>query len=137
MNAKYLLTWGIVVGFGLGAVAISGLKAQTKPDTYDPPGYVVVEVTFKNQDEDKERYIREFFPQHIRAIEEQGGIYVVLDGKPTSFRGSRPGDRVVIMRFPDMAKAKAWYNSPDAKAAEAIGDKYADFKIFAVAGIRQ
>ena len=64
MNAKYLLTWGIVVGFGLGAVAISGLKAQTKPDTYDPPGYVVVEVTFKNQDEDKERYIREFFPQH-------------------------------------------------------------------------
>ena len=28
MNAKYLLTWGIVIGFGLGAVAISGLKAQ-------------------------------------------------------------------------------------------------------------
>ena len=53
------------------------------------------------------------------------------------FRGAPPGDRVVILRFQDMEKANAWYNSPDRKAAGEIGDQYANFRIYAVVGLGQ
>jgi hypothetical protein len=36
MNAKYLLTWGIVIGFGLGAVAISGRWTGGRRERFCP-----------------------------------------------------------------------------------------------------
>ena len=145
MKTKYALALGMVVGFGLCAGAIEGLKAQGTPrigagahegpQAQEPPAYVIAEVTIN--DNDKDHFMAEFFPAQIKATEKAGGTYVVIDGKPISLRGAPPGDHVVILRFEDMAKARAWYNSPGRKAADEIGDKYAIFRIFAVSGITQ
>ena len=125
MKARYAVAFGIVAGFGLGAVTVQG---QSKS-----PTNVIGEINIR----DKDRYIAEFFPTHIKGVEEAGGTYVVIDGKPTTFQEAPPGDRVVILRFQDMEKARAWYNSADRVAAGEIGDKYANFRIFAVEGFGQ
>ena len=130
MKTRYAVVLGIVAGFGLGSFAVHGLRAQTKPDPLIKPAYIIVEANVK----DEQHYIREFFPAHIKAIEEAHGIYVVPDGKATLLQGSSLVNRIVILRFHDMQAAQAWYNLPDRKAATEVGEKYADFRIFAVGG---
>jgi uncharacterized protein (DUF1330 family) len=41
------------------------------------------------------------------------------------------------MLFESMDKAKAAFDSPAFKAAKAIGDKYAKFRVYAVEGLPQ
>jgi len=44
-------------------------------------------------------------------------------------------DGVVILEFPDMAGAKAWYDSPAYQAAKAHRLKGADFRVIFVEGL--
>lgn len=45
------------------------------------------------------------------TLEPFGGRFIVHGAKPQMLEGELPGDLVVI-EFPDMAKARAWYDSP-------------------------
>jgi uncharacterized protein (DUF1330 family) len=54
--------------------------------------------------------------------------------KTTSFQGTPPASRVVVLQFESMDKAQAWWDSPGRKNSQPIGDKYATFRIFAVEG---
>jgi uncharacterized protein (DUF1330 family) len=83
---------------------------------------------------DKDGYAKEFIPPAAKAIEEGGGKYVVRGGKTTSFQGTPPASRVVVLQFESMDKAQAWWDSPGRKNSQLIGDKYATFRIFAVEG---
>ena len=44
-------------------------------------------------------------------------------------------DGVVVLRFPDMAAAKAWYSSPEYKAARAHRFQAADYRVILVEGV--
>jgi uncharacterized protein (DUF1330 family) len=125
MKTKYTVALAMAASFALGALAVQGLHAQAKP-----PGYVVVEVAVT----DKDGYAKEFIPPAAKAIEEGGGKYVVRGGKTTSFQGTPPASRVVVLQFESMDKAQAWWDSPGRKNSQPIGDKYATFRIFAVEG---
>ena len=125
MKTKYTVALAMAASFALGALAVQGLHAQAKP-----PGYVVVEVAVT----DKDGYAKEFIPPAAKAIEEGGGKYVVRGGKTTSFQGTPPASRVVVLQFESMDKAQAWWDSPGRKNSQTIGDKYATFRIFAVEG---
>ena len=125
MKTKYTVALAMAASFALGALAVQGLHAQAKP-----PGYVVVEVAVT----DKDSYAKEFIPPAAKAIEEGGGKYVVRGGKTTSFQGTPPASRVVVLQFESMDKAQAWWDSPGRKNSQTIGDKYATFRIFAVEG---
>jgi len=125
MKTKYTVALAMAASFALGALAVQGLHAQAKP-----PGYVVVEVAVT----DKDGYAKEFIPPAAKAIEEGGGKYVVRGGKTTSFQGTPPASRVVVLQFESMDKAQAWWDSPSRKNSQTIGDKYATFRIFAVEG---
>ena len=125
MKTKYTVALAMAASFALGALAVQGLHAQAKP-----PGYVVVEVAVT----DKDSYAKEFIPPAAKAIEEGGGKYVVRGGKTTSFQGTPPASRVVVLQFESMDKAQAWWDSPGRKNSQPIGDKYATFRIFAVEG---
>jgi uncharacterized protein (DUF1330 family) len=39
-----------------------------------------------------------------------------------------------VLKFESMDKAQAWWDSPARKNADAIGEKYATFRIYAVEG---
>jgi len=85
---------------------------------------------------DQDGYMKEFLPPAVKAIEEAGGKYVVRGGKTVSLQGEAPPSRVVILRFESMDKAQAWYNSAGRKDSQAIGEKYATFRVFLVEGDR-
>ena len=125
MKTKYTVALAMAASFALGVLAVQSLHAQAKP-----PGYVVVEVAVT----DKDGYTKEFIPPAAKAIEEGGGKYVVRGGKTTSFQGTPPASRVVVLQFESMDKAQAWWDSPGRKNSQTIGDKYGTFRIFAVEG---
>jgi uncharacterized protein (DUF1330 family) len=110
MKTRYAVALGIVAGFGLGSFAVHGLRAQTKPDPLIKPAYIIAEANVK----DEEHYIREFFPAHIKAIEEAHGIYVVADGKPTLLQGSSLVNRTPIR---SLAKHDETYMPKEVAAA--------------------
>ena len=125
MHTRFKIALALTAGIALGAAAVEGLRAQAKP-----PGYVVVEVAVKDPD----KYKTEFLPPAIKAIEDAGGKYVVRGGKTISLMGQAPAPRVVVLQFENMDRVQAWWDSPGRKNADAIGEKYATFRVYAVEG---
>jgi len=123
----YKVAFAIAVGIGLSAAAVEGLHAQAQR-----AGYVVAEINVKNPD----GYMKEFLPSAAKAIAEAGGKYVVRGGKTVSLQGEAPPSRVVVLRFESIDKAQTWYDSLARRDSQAIGDKYATFRIFLVEGDR-
>ena len=50
------------------------------------------------------------------TLAEAGAEMVVFDPKTETVEGESPGTSTVILRFPDLDAAKAWYNSPGYQA---------------------
>ena len=104
MKSNYKLMLTAVGAFALGALAIQGLHAQMKP-----PAYFIGEISVK----DENNYTSEFLPLARKSIAEGGGKYVAGGfHKTVAFSGEPPPNRVVIIHFENMDKAKAWYDSP-------------------------
>jgi uncharacterized protein (DUF1330 family) len=125
MKATSKITLAMVGSFAVGAAAVQGLHAQATP-----PGYAIVEVTVT----DKEGYTREFLPLISKEIQAAGGKYVVRGGNPVTLQGAAPASRVAVLQFDSVDKLKAWWSSPSHTSAQAIGDKYATTRAFAVEG---
>jgi uncharacterized protein (DUF1330 family) len=129
MKSNYKLMLTAVGAFALGALAIQGLHAQMKP-----PAYFIGEISVK----DENNYTSEFLPLARKSIAEGGGKYVAGGfNKTVAFSGGPPPNRVVIIQFENMDKAKAWYDSPAQKDSHKIGDKFAAFREFIVEGVEQ
>ena len=129
MKTYYTVGLSMLAGVVLGAGAIQGLHAQAKP-----PAFVIAEIDVSNAD----AFAKEFGPLAVKALGENDSGYKVLarGGKTVAIEGDPP-KRIIINQFADMDKAIAAYNSPDYKAAKAIGDKYAKFRLIAVEGLPQ
>lgn len=127
MNPRYKTALAVVVGAALGAAAVEGLHAQAKP-----PVYTVTEIDVNNVD----GYMKEYVPVVQPIIKKGGGTLLAASLKITPFLGTAP-KRVAINRWDSLEAAQALYNSPDYKAAEAIGSKYATFRRYAVEGLPQ
>lgn len=70
--------------------------------------YVIADVTVKNPD-----VYAEYRSQVLATVTKYGGRFLVRGGAWESREGDwRPG-RVVVIEFPDMAAATAWYESPE------------------------
>lgn len=127
MNSRYKMTLAVVVGAALGAAAVEGLHAQAKA-----PVYTVTEIDVNNVDS----YMKEYVPVVQPLIKKGGGNLLAASLKVTAMLGTAP-KRVAINRWDSLEAAQALYNSPDYKAAEAIGSKYATFRRYAVEGMPQ
>jgi uncharacterized protein (DUF1330 family) len=128
MKTPYTVALSLVAGIAVGATGIAALHAQAKPTAY-----VVAEIDVL----DAASYDKEYVPPAAKAIVDGGGKYIVRGGETTSFYGDPPKSRIAIMMFESMDKAKAAFGSPAFKAAKAIGDKYAKFRVYAVEGLPQ
>jgi uncharacterized protein (DUF1330 family) len=127
MNPKYKMTLAVLAGAVLGAAAVQGLHAQAKP-----PVYTVTEIDVTNVD----GYMKEYVPVVQPLIKKGGGTLLAASLNVTAMIGTAP-KRVAINRWDSLEAAQALYNSPDYKAAQAIGEKYANFRRFAVEGMPQ
>jgi uncharacterized protein (DUF1330 family) len=125
MKATSKIALAMVGSFALGAAAVQSLHAQATP-----PGYAIVEVNVT----DKDGYTKEFLPVIAKDIQAAGGKYVVRGGNPVALQGAPPASRVAVLQFDSVEKLRAWWSSPGHTSAQAIGDKYATTRAFAVEG---
>jgi uncharacterized protein (DUF1330 family) len=59
---------------------------------------------------------------------------LVIYGETIGVEGAAP-DGVIMLEFPDIAEAQAWYNSPGYQAALPHRLKAADYRAFIVQGV--
>ena len=77
------------------------------------PAYVISEVRILDED-----LIHNYRDRAAASIEKYGGRYLVRSGAVELVEGERDRDRqFIIVEFPDMAKAREWYRSPEYAAA--------------------
>ncbi|WP_425046239.1 DUF1330 domain-containing protein [Primorskyibacter sp. S87] len=57
------------------------------------------------------------YPDYVKMVQpivkKFGGEFLVRGGKSESYEGTPPGDRTVVIRFPNYQRALDWYHSDD------------------------
>ncbi len=92
--------------------------------------YVVVEVEVRDTDR-YEDYKRMVPP----TLAPYGGRFIVRGGAAEALEGGWSPKRVVIVEFPSVERAKAWWNSEEYAEAKALRQATADTRMIVVAGI--
>ncbi|HYJ37206.1 MAG TPA: DUF1330 domain-containing protein [Chitinophagaceae bacterium] len=92
--------------------------------------YVIVEVTIHDHKEYEE--YKKLTPASIAAY---GGRFVIRGAKTESLEGNWNPERIVVLEFPSVVRAKEWYNSPEYVAARTIRHRTATSKMLVVEGI--
>ena len=95
-----------------------------------PKAYVIVDMNVT----DPERY------EGYRAlagpsVEAGGGRFIVRGGATEVLEGDRVPNRIIVIEFPDMDAARAWYDSPRYAEARAARDGAATASFIAVEGV--
>jgi uncharacterized protein (DUF1330 family) len=92
--------------------------------------YVVVEIEVLDP-EQYETY-KQLAPP---SIAQYGGRYVARGGELTTLEGTWSPKRLVILEFPSVDQAKAWWNSPEYAEAKALRQAVARTQMIVVAGL--
>jgi uncharacterized protein (DUF1330 family) len=94
------------------------------------PAYVLVEISVTDP-EGFEPY-KAAAPAAVAA---HGGRYLARGGETALLEGAGEPERVTLLEFPDLASARAWYDSPEYRAARALRDGSATARFVAVEGL--
>jgi len=92
--------------------------------------YIVVDVEITDPNE-----YQTYAKQTAATIERYGGKFVVRGGEPETLEGDWKTKRLVILEFPSIEQAKAWYNSPEYSAIIGIRHRSAISKMLLVQGV--
>ena len=68
------------------------------------------------------------------TVREAGGRYVVRGGDPITLEGEPPTRRTVLLEFPDVDAAQAWYTSDAYAEAKARRDGAAVARVYVLPG---
>ena len=77
----------------------------------------------------------EYRRQVPAVIGAHGGRYLVRGGAVQMLEGERAPQRQVIIEFPDMARLRAFYDSPEYQALKAIRQSASTGSLIAIEGI--
>ena len=92
--------------------------------------FVIVQVQIRDS-EPYERY-KLLTPSSIAAY---GGRFVVRGAPVETLEGTWKPPRLVVLEFPTMELAKAWWSSPEYAEAKALRQSCADTEMILVAGL--
>ena len=84
------------------------------------PAYVIANIRVK----DPEGY-KEYMKLSGPALEAHGGRFLVRAGDTSVLEGNWDTGRLVVLEFPDSAKAREWWNSPGYARAREIRQRTA------------
>jgi uncharacterized protein (DUF1330 family) len=82
---------------------------------------------------DPEQY-EQYKARAAPSVTAAGGRYIARGGGVESFEGAEPG-RVVILEFPTLDAATAWYRSEDYTEAKSLREDACQARMFVVDGI--
>jgi uncharacterized protein (DUF1330 family) len=125
MNQRVVMGATLLAGVAIGAMAIQGLHAQTKP-----PTYVVVAIRSIS---DAETY-KSVIEKAPAANDAFGAKFVIRTDKITGFDGTPP-KRFILLAFDSPEKAHAWHNSAAQKEVDSLRLKSSDSLSFLVEGM--
>ena len=91
--------------------------------------YVLVEIKIHDP-KDYEEY-KKLTPASIAAYD---GRFVVRGGKTETLEGSWDPERIVVLEFPSVERAKEWWDSPEYAPAKAIRQRSAHTEMIVVEG---
>ena len=94
------------------------------------PAYVVVEVEVL----DPQRY-ENYKPMVPPSIMPFGGRFLARGGKVESLEGAWSPKRFVILEFPSVERAKAWWSSPEYAEAKALRQATSRTQMIVVEGV--
>jgi uncharacterized protein (DUF1330 family) len=69
------------------------------------------------------------------SIAPYGGKFVVRGGKVETLEGTWLPPRFVVVEFPSVERAKAWWNSPEYAPAKKLRQSCADTEMIVVEGV--
>jgi len=93
------------------------------------PAYVIVEVSVHDH-KNYEEY-KKLTPASIAAF---NGRFVVRGGQTTTLEGDWKPERIVVLEFPSVERAREWWNSDLYTEAKVIRQKAANTKMIIVEG---
>jgi len=71
----------------------------------------------------------------LPTIEAYGGRFLVRGGKVEVLEGSWPQRRIVIVEFPSVEKARAWWHSPEYATPKALRQATSHTEMILVEGV--
>jgi uncharacterized protein (DUF1330 family) len=93
------------------------------------PAYIIVEVEI-NDPVQYEEY-KKLTPASVAAYD---GKFIVRGGASEALEGNWQPQRMVVLQFPTVKKAKQWWSSPEYAPAKAIRQQTAETKMIVVEG---
>ena len=91
--------------------------------------YLIVRVTVRDQ-----VAYREYMQHTPRVIDQFGGRMLVRGGATETLEGREETQRIVIIEFPSMEQAKAFYASPEYQKAKALREGAGEGQFILVEG---
>ncbi|MEP7251081.1 MAG: DUF1330 domain-containing protein [Ginsengibacter sp.] len=92
--------------------------------------YVIVEMNIEDHDAYEE--YKKLTPAAIAAYD---GKFIVRGAKTESLEGDWNPERIVVLEFPSVARAKEWWESQEYAKAKSIRQQAAKTKMLVVQGI--
>jgi uncharacterized protein (DUF1330 family) len=94
------------------------------------PAYVIVNVTVR----DPARY-EEYKRLATPTVSAYGGRYVARGGPVEVREGDWSPSRLVVLEFPSVERARAWWDSPEYAPAKAVRQSCADTQLVIAEGV--
>ena len=95
------------------------------------PAYVIGDV----RDAWDAEALAEYRRRNTDAVAKHGGRFVVRGGAVELLEGEWDTSRIVVMEFPDVAAARAWWSSEDYEAIKPLRRGASDTNIILVEGV--
>ncbi len=124
-NSKLVLATmvGVSIG-GIGGMVIRGQQVKTAP------GYVIAEAEITDP-----AALQKYGEKIAETLAPFNHHFIVSTSKIQGLEGEPPKDRVVIIEFDSVQKAREWYDSPAYAAIRPIRQNAAKSRIFIVEGL--
>ncbi|MCW3849580.1 DUF1330 domain-containing protein [Sphingomonas sp. LB-2] len=113
------------VGLAIAALMLTGASTQAAPKAY-----MIAELTVTDA-----AAFQKYAPQVPAILAPFGGHYLARGGKLVTLEEKVPGDRVVVIEFPSLAQAQAFYASPAYQAIAPLRHAAAHGPAYIVEGV--
>lgn len=127
MKTNSKLAFAMMVGASMGVMGdmvIRGEQAKTAP------GYVIAEAEITNP-----TALQDYGKKIAETLEPFNHRYIVRTSQILALEGDAPKDRVAIIEFDSVQKAREWYDSPAYAAIRPIRQNATKSRIFIVEGV--
>lgn len=115
----------LLVSLCIAAVGVDAFAA----DARTPKGYAIAEISVTDAEAYKP-YVAAVSPM----VEKFGGKYLIRGGDAVAVEGEAPAGRLVVLEFPSLDAARAFYDSDEYQAILPLRLKSAASRVFFIEG---